>query len=182
LKSDKVLEFCEPVAHAGFRAYVDHVRYSDNRIILLSMFGRTNDVNAIWASLVGLKRPNIFIDSKILSLQEKTQYSSITKEIGKNRIHKILIHPDATNKFSALDAEGIYVVGEDPRSVFWNKFNRVISIPLKENWRDAVWSIGIHSGYIKPLLGFGVPVCFIDCKESFWLGRIKTALREGELR
>lgn len=146
------------------------------------MFGRTNDVNAIWASLVGLKRPSIIIDDKILSLQDKTTYSSITKEIGKNRIHKILIHPEATNKFSALDAEGIYVVGEDPRSVFWNKFNRVVSIPLKESWRDAIWSIGIHSGYIKPLLGFGVPVCFINCKESFWLGRIKTALQEGELR
>ena len=181
----------QKVTFDHFSCWADSVRVAGRVPIVISLFGNHNEVRAVWAKLVGLharqgrKRrymsySGVYVGDDSLALPEDVHYFSLQRPISSQVLHQILIHPDATSQAPGVK-DGFYFVGHDPQKRFWQKFNRLCAVPLKDSWRDTVWWLGREKNLITELHGFGVPA-FQVLTGAEWAEIIGAAVRDGVLR
>ena len=168
------------VTTGGLVCFADSLRKAPHQgCVFLSLFGPRNSVKGAWARLVGRRRSAIYIGDDYLSLEDGARYVTLNKTLKGDNLHLVLIHPNATNQVS-VHSSGFFHLG--PRDGWFEKFNRMTAIPLKEEWESFLWRKGLAADLIKPCAGFGLPAVTVSVADHLWGPLVTQGVCAGELK
>lgn len=176
----------ETVQHAGMTCWVDSFRKEGyGGLVLLSAFGNRNAVNAVWATLVGntgRKRADgsVHIGDTYVRRIDDASYATIKAPLGEGLLHVILLHESATQQASMFES-GFFQLGPNASERYFPRMSALCPIPLRQEWRDDVWALGLQHKLIVPLEGFGMTVHKIVTSAENWAPVIRDAILEGRL-
>lgn len=168
------------VDHNGFEVWCDGLRVSGSQLVFLSLFGTQTAVRAVWADLVKERRGGIMVGATYARLQDEDRYHTFRSMLAKQWLHTIVLHTDATTLVSPFRSS-FYLVGDEPTTQYWPRFNRMCSTPMRLEWRDEVWKIGREKDLIQPLGGFGALGGFQVNVGNEWNKAIQEAVLAGRL-
>ena len=168
----------------GLRAWCDGYRSQRSMAIFFSMFGDVNAVRGIWAKTLLDRRRGGAIslpsdDSEHLWLAENTRYISMRQRLGHQRLHLVLLHPAASAQITPFSTD-FFLVGQNPETHYWERFNRLCPVPMRNSWRDEIWRLGVERQLIRELSGFGVPGVHVGAGPE-WVDVVCQAVKEGRL-
>lgn len=165
----------------GLQAWCDGYRTLASKVVFFSMFGDVNAVRGIWANLLKDRRKYtaLPLDGVYATLAEGVKYVSLRRPLGHQQLHLVMLHPDATPQITPF-SKAFCLVGSDPATQFWPRFNRMCPVPMRPSWRDEVWKLGLEHEKIEELDGFGLPGCAVHADAS-WAEIVGKAVKEGRL-
>lgn len=175
-----------PLSKGGFDVWCDSYRTSrgitayGGHLVFLSMFGTETAVRATWAAFVNQKRPSLELGGDFVSLDE-VRYTTLRRLLAPHRLHLVMIHPDATSVVNPF-GKFFYLLGERPIEQFWARFNRMCQVPLRTQWREQVWAIGLRTQLIRPLVGIGLQGFHVTTETDGWAKVVQDSIQTGELK
>lgn len=171
------------VTSRGMTCWADSYRQVGyGGIIFLSIFGDRNAVRAAWASLFSRKKwEGINVGDNHARCTEGAHYSTISSPIGKGSLHAMVLHSSMTRQASTFDTS-FFQAGPDGAVRFFDRFSQMCAVPLRPEWREVIWQMGIEAKLIKPLAGFGLDIHEITTETKEWAPLVKDAVLDGRLR
>jgi hypothetical protein len=174
------------IRYTGLSAYVEAYAKGAYAYPVLSFFGAKTSVQAIAAALVSRKA------DVLLSNGEETQEVYLT--VGEYRVygktlpcgahHALVIHTSALIRHCALPYFFLFGrSGEERlRSCYFSFLDRLLPVPLLQDWAGWLWERGIEKGEIEALEGYRLMAyeCRVDMeglKED-----LSKAIRKKQLR
>lgn len=178
------------IKHEGISCWTDSLRVSSNdrystSLVFLSLFGPRNAVRALWARLFDERSGGLVLDDSPAEyrcgyyLMKGVKYISLSAPLGKQTLHQVVIHPEATHQVSPFLGH-FYQVGPSPEERYFARLNRACPVPFRSSWREPLWRLGLQAGLIQALGGFGLPGYRVDTTDA-WAGVVKSAIEKGEL-
>lgn len=165
----------------GMDVWCDGVRASNRKLVFLSIFGIQAGVRSVWAHLVEQGYSSIEVAGEWISTDRDYKYATLKSLISKQCLHMVMMHPNATSIVNPF-GQFFYALGEHPELQFWARFNRMCVIPVRQEWRDKVWELGIENKLIMRLTGLGpIDGYSVDTGED-WAKIIKQAVQKGDLK
>jgi hypothetical protein len=174
----------ETVKHQGMTCWADSLRKEGyGSLVFLSIFGNRNAVKAVWASLVGAKKrhhDNVCVGEHFVRRADDATYATIQAPLGEGLLHLVLLHTSATQQASMFE-ESFFQLGPNAPEHFFPRMTQLCSVPLKSEWREQVWTIGLRAKLIVPLEGFGLTVHRVHTNTKSWAPVIQQAILDGEI-
>ena len=179
------------VSHAGFTCWSDCIRTDeDHGLVYASLFGQQNSVMALWADIV-LQKPMFARTAEGIEFgppskahNRWTRYLSARAPIARGLTHLVVARVEATTQVD-LYARHFYTVSAEPSVAWWPVFKRLMPVPVKDSWREALWRLGKsvkgHKRPINKLKGVGLPGYEIGLQRDTWLEIIEHGLKKGDL-
>lgn len=145
------------------------------------MFGTRNAVRAAWASLFKAKSwTGVRVGEEHLTRSEGVSYVSVHSPTDRNTLHTIVIHPHATRQGGSF-RKSFLQLGPNAENRFFVRLTRECPVPMRTQWRDEIWRMGIEKRLIVLLNGFGLPLYEVKTEGDLWAEIVRDALVEGRI-
>ncbi len=151
-----------------FGCFCDSLLLQGSMPVFISLFGSTNTVRSVWASLI--EGSNITIGGEHVKLSG--EYSKIMSPLKEGKTHVVFLHEYATT--TSTPTEAFFQVGEHPEVDFFPRLDRLSNVPFRKSWAQNLWNTGLNGldglhKTIQPLDGFGMPGYRVDLNEDNWV-------------
>lgn len=182
-----------PVFSGRLSCWSDTCRYYeaagyDKVVVMLSMYGAQNAVEAAWARLTGLKKSRggyysgdtnkLQIHEYNVRIDPENRPLSVKTAIAEGKVHLVVVDR-ALTAYHGANASFFYFA--DDRSQFRSRLGQHLEIPTHEDWNEWLWNTGLEHGLVQLLAGFGHEVYRVDSSADEWLPLITDGLEHGDI-
>lgn len=182
-----------PVFSGRLSCWADTCRYyvgegDDKVVVMLSMYGPQNAVEAAWARLTGLqkKRSGYYVGSAgkvqvykdLVRIDPVNRPVTVKTAIAEGKSHLVCVDR-ALTVYHGAEASFFYFA-DDP-SQFRSRLGQYLEIPTHGDWNGWLWETGLEHGLVHLLEGFGHEVYHVQSNADEWLPLIQEALLNGDI-
>ena len=182
-----------PVFSGRLSCWADTCRYyestgQDKIMVMLSMFGAQNAVEAAWARLAGLQKKKsgyysgvagkVQVNKDLIRIDPESRPVSVKTAIAEGKVHLVCIDRALTVYHGAKSS---FFYFADQPSNFRSRLGQFLEIPTHEDWNQWLWETGLEQGLIHLLDGFGHEVYHVTSTTDEWLPLIQDGLKHGDI-
>lgn len=174
----------------------DTCRWFENNgeLVFLSMYGNRNAVRGCWAKLVGRPIPakntrksrgrytgdefKINVGGVDITINPEQRPLSVHSQYA-DQHHVVMLNP-ALSDFASAKLDYLLMLGDHTSLVA--RLSQFVSIPMRREWSEYLWRVGIEKKFIRKFEGFGTQVSSVSKDFNTWLDIVKAGLTSGEIR
>lgn len=184
-----------PVFSGKLSCWADTCRYytgtaDDKVLVMLSLYGPQNAVEAAWARLLLLRKKRgdkpyyggskgkLLVSEDKIRIDPENRPVTVKTSIAEGKTHLVCVDP-ALTIYHGANASFFYFA--DTPSQFRSRLGRYLNIPTHEDWNDWLWETGLKEELIQLLDGFGHKVYHVNSSTDLWLPVILNGLEQGQI-
>jgi len=173
------------IRYTGLSAYVEAYAKGAYAYPVLSFFGTKTSVQAIAAALVS-RKSDVFLSgggTQEISLTVG-EYRIYTKTLPCGACHAVVIHTSALIRYCALPYFFLFGRSGEAqlRHGYFSFLDRLVPIPLLQNWADWLWKRGIEKGEIEALEGYRLSAYECRVDPDLLKDDLSRAIRKKQLK
>jgi hypothetical protein len=186
-KQEKKMKPAFPVIrYTGLWAYVEAYAKGSYAYPVLSLFGAKTSVQAIAAALVS-RKSDVFLtngEEKQEVYLTVGEYGIYGKTLPCGAHHALVIHTSGLIRYCALPYFFLFGrSGEERLRYYYFSFlDRLLTVPLLQDWADWLWRRGIEKGEIEALESFRLSAYECRVDPDVLKKDLSRAIRKKQLR